>query len=594
MNRCRAILGSLVIGMGFLMASGPAPGWAEARVTLEPATVEVAPNRTFTVSIRVSGVTDLYGAEVHLSYDPAFLQASRPALGDLFGAPGRTFVNAVDVNVGRIDVAQGVLSQPANGGGLLATVSFRALQAGDTAIRVDFDGPANRETQLVTAGAVLPMNAAGTQVRISGAPLYTHSYPRGYNLIGLPLRFDDPTPASVLQELPGPLKLYRYQGGQYRQPSDADFEAFAPGRGYFLKLEADTLLQVRGYLADPAQAVTVPLAAGWNMIANPFEGPLPLSSLRVKAGGGSEVPLSDPANTITATYLWGYTPGGGYHLVHGSLPGLPRELAPWQGYWLLATGPAELILGPLGSGGRAETEPMPVPKDRTGTLVPLRVRAGEFSDVAFLGYSNDEALRRMQVVKPPGLSPAVRLSFAGGRAVAVRSPSEREATWEFSVETEEIGQKVVLSWPDLSAWPAHQSLILTDLESGRRQYLRTTSHYLYQATGPVRHFRLAVVPRERKGLIANLLASPGRGGAVSLMFTVTEAVEVEVEITGLHGQLIRTLPRQAANVGQNLVLWDGRDAQGRRVPNGTYLAHVFVLTEEGRQAMACRTVRIGP
>jgi len=594
MNRFGAILGSFLIGMGFLMAGGSAPGWAEARVTLEPATVEVAPNRTFTVSVRVSGVTDLYGAEVHLSYDPAFLQASRPALGDLFGASGRTFVNAVEVNLGRVDVAQGVLSQPANGSGILATVSFRALQAGDTAIQVDFDGPANRETQLVTAGAVLPMAAAGTQVHISGAPLYTHAYPAGYNFIGLPLRFDDPTPANVLQELPGPLKLYRYQRGQYRQPSDADFEAFAPGRGYFLKLEADTLLQVRGQWVDPAQAVTVPLAAGWNMIANPFDASVPLGRLRVKGSGGSEVPLGDPANTLTASYLWGYTPGSGYQLVHGSLPGVSRALAPWQGYWLLATGPAELILGPLGTGARAEAEPSAAPNDRTGTLVPLVAQAGGIRDVVFLGYSNEEALRRMAVVKPPPLSPFVRLTFAGGRAVAVHAPSERGVTWEFTVETEGVDREVALSWPDLAAWPANQSLVLTDLESGRRQYLRTTSHYVYRPSGPARHFRLSAIPRERGALITQLLASPSRGGAVSLTFTVTEAVEVEVEITGLHGQWICTLPRQAANVGQNSVLWDGRDAQGRRVPNGTYLAHVFALTEEGRQMVASRTVRIGP
>lgn len=525
---------------------------------------------------------------------PAFLQASRPNLEDLFGSSSRTFVNVVDANRGRLDIAQGVLANPASGNGVLATVSFRALQAGETAIQVDFDPAANRETQLVTSGATLPLNASGSRVLISGAPLYTHSYPRGYNLIGLPLRFDDPTPANVLQELLGPLKLYRYQKGQYRQPTDPDFEAFAPGRGYFLKREADTLLQVRGQLVDPAQAVTVPLAAGWNMIANPFDGTLPLSSLRVKASNGSEVLLSDPANTLTASYLWGYMPGSGYQLVHGSLPGVQRVLAPWQGYWLLAAGEAELILGPLGAGARAETEPKLGSKDRSGTLVPLVAQAGEVRDVAFLGYSSDESLWRMPVVKPPPLAPFVRLAFAGGRAVEVHSPSEQGATWEFTVETEGTDREVALSWPDLAAWPAHQSLVLTDLESGRRQHLRTTSHYVYQAIGPVRHFRLSVTSRGRVGLITNLLASSSRGGAVNFTFTLTEAVDVEVEITGLQGQWIRTLSRQAGTAGQNSVLWDGRDAQGRRVPNGTYLAHVFVVTEDGRQAVASRTVKMGP
>lgn len=78
MKKRRGILGSLLIGGVFLTASGSSPGWAEATVSLEPATVEVAPNRTFTVSVRVGGVTALYGAEVHLSYDTGLL-ASLPS-----------------------------------------------------------------------------------------------------------------------------------------------------------------------------------------------------------------------------------------------------------------------------------------------------------------------------------------------------------------------------------------------------------------------------------------------------------------------------------------------------------------------------------
>jgi hypothetical protein len=113
-------------------------------VRLEPEALTLQPGETGEVIVRIEGVTDLAGAEVHLEYDADLLEvvdADPGTEGVQIGHGGflaADFVvqNQVDLQAGRIDyaVAQMPPHEPVSGGGPLATVVLRARGEGEGAV----------------------------------------------------------------------------------------------------------------------------------------------------------------------------------------------------------------------------------------------------------------------------------------------------------------------------------------------------------------------------------------------------------------------------------------------------------------------------
>jgi hypothetical protein len=67
--------------------------------------------------------------------------------------------------------------------------------------------------------------------------------------------------------------------------------------------------------------------------------------------------------------------------------------------------------------------------------------------------------------------------------------------------------------------------------------------------------------------------NPGRG-AVRFRFTLARAGEAKLAIYATSGARVRTLVSETRAAGPGEALWDGRDARGRRVPPGLYLARL--------------------
>jgi len=59
-----------------------------------------------------------------------------------------------------------------------------------------------------------------------------------------------------------------------------------------------------------------------------------------------------------------------------------------------------------------------------------------------------------------------------------------------------------------------------------------------------------------------------------LKFTLADAVMVDLSVYDLQGGLVKTLAAQKFSVGEHVVVWDGRDNNGRSVPSGAYLARM--------------------
>jgi hypothetical protein len=112
------------------------------RVWLSPETLQTQPGQEFTVTVNVAEAVGVYGGSFKLSYDPQVLevvindnQVITP--GDLFeGRTSFTLKNSANAQDGVIEYAL-TLTQPAEpvtGGGILGTVTFRALSAASVSI----------------------------------------------------------------------------------------------------------------------------------------------------------------------------------------------------------------------------------------------------------------------------------------------------------------------------------------------------------------------------------------------------------------------------------------------------------------------------
>jgi len=152
--------------------TGPTPaGVVESRpmevpagvtvVGIDPAWQRIGPEGTTEVAIRIENVTRLYGVEVHLTFDPTYLeiQDADPDKAGVqlqtgsFPAPDFVVQNQADNVQGTIDYAVSQLAprEPVDGGGVLATITVKTKGEGTS--RLAFSGAklANPDGQQIPA-----------------------------------------------------------------------------------------------------------------------------------------------------------------------------------------------------------------------------------------------------------------------------------------------------------------------------------------------------------------------------------------------------------------------------------------------------------
>lgn len=113
--------------------------------------------------------------------------------------------------------------------------------------------------------------------------------------------------------------------------------AVLSGEGYMMRRETGTTLPEPGHPEIAAGNFTVRLKAGWNLIANPYRGNIPLDQVKVKRGGAAPVPWAKAAaDGWVAPGLYQYQ--GNEADTYGFESALaapdPPIVVPWFGYWV--------------------------------------------------------------------------------------------------------------------------------------------------------------------------------------------------------------------------------------------------------------------
>lgn len=162
----RSILAALLVGV-FITLSGAAGVHAQggATVRIDPATSNVGLNATTVVNVRIENVSNLAGAEVHLTYNPATVRVESIQAG---GFPPPDFVAQSSFANGKVDYAIAVLpaQHPAvSGSGVLLQITLRGLALGQS--------PLNFTSVILAASGGTAINATTQNGAITvgqGAP----------------------------------------------------------------------------------------------------------------------------------------------------------------------------------------------------------------------------------------------------------------------------------------------------------------------------------------------------------------------------------------------------------------------------------------
>jgi len=381
------------------------------------------------------------------------------------------------------------------------------------------------------------------------------------------------------------------------------------GRGYFVRtVQGTPQIVAPAAVPDPDQPVTIPLDSSWNLIGNPFPSTVAWQNLRVKLPDQSNAQAVDLATAARRgwlkDFLWGYGPQGYYLVGDFAEIGGRDRLEAWNGYWLRAYRPLTLVIS-----GSPRPVPLkqapPVPSRAAlaadGTLaIRLVATAGGAVDAFNLvGVAGSRRPQGLQIPSPPPVSPFVDLAIvdAQGRAQAVdlRPAGRTEWTYDLAVRTDLVGEKVVITWPDLTALPAGYSATLTDLQTHETRALRTTTHYAFTPSpdGSPRQLRLTLRRTSGAGFTISgfTVTAHKAAGVTSVAYHLSAPAEVTLTVRTLTGQLVATVVQRVAQPGGlNQLTWDGRDAQGRRVPPGTYLCELVGVPETGETVKVVRTI----
>jgi hypothetical protein len=176
----------------------------------------------------------------------------------------------------------------------------------------------------------------------------------------------------------------------------------------------------------------------------------------------------------------------------------------------------------------------------------------------------------------------------------LRPASGQREDWDIEVRTDQRSADVTLNWNDLSRVPKNYCLRLTDLTTGEKRALRTSSGYTFRSNAEgetVRRLRVELYPANEGGLKVNHLNVNHQNDlGAHVSFALNQPARVQMTVLSPTGKAVRTLPPIEAKTGLNALTWDGKSQTGASLARGPYLLLLRAMDEEGQQVQATRSV----
>jgi len=389
-----------------------------------------------------------------------------------------------------------------------------------------------------------------------------------------------------------------------------------PGAGYWLRnrLRTTIVFPADHQVVPTTEPFSLVLVPGWSQIGSPFISTIRLQDATVVGPDGVSHGWLEAgqAGLITST-IFAYDPTLGEYGDY-TYPTTLAELImePYRGYWIQAlrpvtlTLPAPTLMPFRHTGAKAAVAATILPAD--GWRADLTVQAaGIVRTHRVIGQSKSasDGPDIADIMSPPeALADGSRLAAyflrmdwgprSGCYVTDIRSDRPGPRTWSFVVDTSLRQQDATISWPDLSQMPPYLTATLEDVQAGRSCFMRTARCYTYNCgSGGPRQFRIVVRDRGAGALQILSFGQAQTGGGVQMSCRLTAAAAVDVMVRNMAGRLVKQVWQgRAVPAGEQRIIWNGQDARGLSVPNGSYVVEINANSPEtGERTGVMRVVQ---
>lgn len=369
----------------------------------------------------------------------------------------------------------------------------------------------------------------------------------------------------------------------------------APGQGYWLTNKVATTANDVG-LPAPQTAFRITLAGtsfpagsqsrqAWNQVGNPFLFPISVPGLSV-TDGISTFLLTAPGNTLTdqSVKVW----NGTAYVDLAAGAAVNGRTAFWV-HKKMVPGTVTLIV-PYQSSATGSPEPALAKPSGADWAVAITARQGERAcEPMMVGATSLQAgpespLNASRAPAPPVgnyLSlhmPRSDWGYWNGDYVHEFKAQSDRMSWDFLASGAEAPGEMALEIAGFDV-PSGTKLWLTDLGTGTTRAVTAGETVTMAATGAPRQLRLeavasgAIGPQATNKADGFRMAYPNPFGATTgLAFALARGGDLKVEIYDVMGRRVRDLSRPGVGPGEHVLVWDGRDGDGRSVANGIYFA----------------------
>ena len=375
--------------------------------------------------------------------------------------------------------------------------------------------------------------------------------------------------------------------GQYEIAGE-DLTQLSLGVGYWLITRAPAMIEITDIVPAPDSFVVMlpafPIGV-WNQLANPYEDSVRVSSLRVRSGTGPFAPLgagNGPLDNLADAYRNDeyVNVTGGSISAHEAFwvfqhPGVDAELEiprPTSAPFLMPANVAVASPAPLWSirisAREGETRCLPV----TVGALPSGARS------VVEGLPPDPPGRRLRLTigRPDG---------RGQRAISQLDPAKGEMAWDLLLTSKDVPSEIALTIESADL-PGATRLHLLDPNMARSWELTPGVPLTLAALAGERRLRLTVSQggaggTEQAALERGTVYPNPSAGQTGLWLTNREPNDLSVAIFDLAGRRVWSHQEPMAPAGEHVLVWNGMDAKGSRIPAGVYLVRYQIGEHQG-------------
>lgn len=438
---------------------------------------------------------------------------------------------------------------------------------------------------LITYPSVNPItNPAFIQVSIPVTNYPTQIKTSQYQMISIPLSISSPEIDSVFKDDYGPYdpkvwRIFRWQPGINNYDEYQSIGDIMPGNAYWLINRDGKTFNVKNSLSVPAfNNYTITLQPGYNQVGNPFSFSVNWASI----GNTDSIPqLPILWNADSLDYE--------FDLV---------VYEPWVGYWVYnpLNHIIDLSVNPNLSIGKEKSINYFTYLKNDEFLIQLKafLSSSGFKDQQnYVGMMEDAKsdMDKYDIIKPPAINNDLKVLIESGENYFARNVvpvSKDGAYWDFTIQTKESNQKVVLNVERKSSLPANFNIWLLDISRKVPVALNNGTGLVITQENGKGSFRIIVGTEEYAKLHSDNIALNAFeyvlyqnypnpfNPSTNITYQLKEKSDVTLEIYNILGERVMSIVNNVVqDPGQYIMSWNGRNSSGEKVASGIYIYRII-------------------